>query len=248
VLWHQSILEERPGYLPSLSRLEHWSSATGRKQSSAIAGEIAKALAGTEPWLTPRRRRAAHRWALARGHRFVRCFQPGGAAFWALREWRRTPRSRRRTAELLAHTGLLERTTAPLGVATLPLRGAIRHARRRSVAARISGPRDECAPDAPRPCSARLPSSASRRRLRGAAEAWEAGGNAERRAGAPARRHHRSVGHLARSVKDAVRGGHARGGRSDQRHPHDVFTRLQALYVAGASAKHGVAAETRLAA
>ena len=35
VLWHQSILEERPGYLPSLSRLEHGSSATAVKTNSS---------------------------------------------------------------------------------------------------------------------------------------------------------------------------------------------------------------------
>src|SRR6185295_5770731 len=49
VLWHRSILEQRPGFLPSLAKLEQWFIGDGREDElEPIASELAKALRGSE--------------------------------------------------------------------------------------------------------------------------------------------------------------------------------------------------------
>jgi predicted Zn-dependent protease len=240
VLWHQSILEERPGYLPSVSRLEQWLIGEGRENDlEPIAGAAAKALTGTEAMahahVAARLRTRAGPWQ--GGLDFVRiAFSQDEPPLWSLREMEaHAALAGDAPTQLLAAHRLLEHTDRPLEIATLALRGAD---------AAIRAGETETAKDLLVRATHAHPTHLIVQRMLaelceqigdhvGSAEAWEAVATLS---GVP--EHQLDANHRASVlwldlVKDTARGRATleAAAQIDITH-HDVFTRLQALYIA----------------
>jgi hypothetical protein len=240
MLWHQSILEERPGYLPSLSRLEHWLIGEARENElEPIAGEIAKALTGTDA--------TAHAHVAARlrtrsgpwqgGLDFVRlAFQEEEPPLWALREMEaHAAIAADAPTELLVAGRLLEHTSRALEVATLCLRGADAAMRASDLGAAkdllVRGTHAHPTHLVVQRTLAELSEQTSD--FTGAAEAWEAVATLS---GVPEHQldaNYRAAVIWLDQVKDVARGRAAleTAAQIDVTH-HEVFTRLQGLYVA----------------
>ncbi|HEY3592347.1 MAG TPA: hypothetical protein VGL13_00675, partial [Polyangiaceae bacterium] len=129
VLWHQSILEEHPHFLPSLRRLEHWLIEGGRDDElEHIAAAIAKTVPGGEAvahaHLAMRLKSRAGPWR--GGFEFVKlAYQQKDPPLWALREMEaHSAVANDSAAELDVARRLLTRTGRPLESATLALRAA----------------------------------------------------------------------------------------------------------------------------
>jgi hypothetical protein len=129
VLWHQSILEEHPHFLPSLRRLEQWLIEGGRDDElELIAAAIAKAAKGGEAvahaHLAMRLKSRAGPW---RGSfEFVKlAYQQKDPPLWAMREMEaHAAVANDAAAELDVSRRLLALTRRPLESATLALRAA----------------------------------------------------------------------------------------------------------------------------
>src|SRR5215471_3578044 len=140
MLWHQSILEEHPGFLPSLRRLEHWLIEEGRDtELEPIAAGIAKAVAGAEgvahAELASRLRTRSGPWQSA--VELVKiAYAQKSPPLWALRDMEaHAALANDSTSELEVARSLAARTRRPLESATLALRAAEAAARAGDVPA-----------------------------------------------------------------------------------------------------------------
>jgi hypothetical protein len=129
VLWHQSILEEHPQFLPSLRRLEQWLIEAGRSDElELIAAGIAKAVEGGESLahahLATRLKTRAAPWQAA--IELVKlAYRQKDPPLWALREMEaHAAFANDAVIEVDVARQLLERTRRPLESATIALRAA----------------------------------------------------------------------------------------------------------------------------
>ncbi|MFC1641578.1 tetratricopeptide repeat protein [Myxococcota bacterium] len=129
LLWQTAILEQNPGYLPALRRLEHFYIGGAREEEyEPIAEELANLLdpgeAVAHAVLAARLRVRARGWAAARDLVSLAGRQPP-RSLWTLRQLASYARFFGQDEELLAvYQDLATRQTHPLDVATLSLRAA----------------------------------------------------------------------------------------------------------------------------
>jgi lipopolysaccharide biosynthesis regulator YciM len=256
VMWHKSILEERPSFLPSLARLEQWFITEGREDElAAIAAEIAKV---TEPPEATAHAHLAARVAAKSGPwqactDFVKiAFAQPEPALWSLRSMESCSTFADEAAgELTAAQRLADQTTRPLEIATLTLRAA--------EAALRMGELPTARDLLLRAVHAHPTHLVVHRMLgeicekmseaTGAAEAWEAVATLSSVPEHQLEANYRAGVLWIDQVKDAARGRTAleAAAQIDVTH-QDVFSRLQGIYVA-ASDREALAAllEHRLA-
>lgn len=239
-LWHRSILEESPGFLPSLRKLEHQLVGEGREEElEAIAAEIAKVLPGSEATahaaVGARLRLRSAPWDSTRDL-VDAAFRVEPASLWALRQMLGLARQANDAPNVVAAAErLAARTTRPMELATLLVRAAEAalatgdEAKAHALAARAL----ELEPAHPTALRLLAPLCEKLGELARAAETWE---RIAETSGAP---EHRLEARYAAAVLWLDRVGEAARGRDaleaaaeiDVAHA-DVFPRLQGIYVA----------------
>jgi hypothetical protein len=256
VMWHKSILEERAGFLPSLSRLEQWFISDGREDElAAIAAEIAKVA---EPPEATAHAHLAARVAAKTGPwqacaDFVKiAFAQPEPALWSIRDMEACSAGADDAAgELAASQRLADQTTRPLEVATLALRaaeaatriGELATARDLLLRAAQAHPTHLVVHRTLAEISDKMSDAAS------AAEAWEAVATLSSVAEHQLEANYRAGVLWVDQMKDMARGRAVfeAAAQIDVTY-QDVFTRLQGIYVA-ASDREALASllEQRLA-
>jgi cellulose synthase operon protein C len=256
VMWHKSILEERAGFLPSLSRLEQWFISEGREEElAAVAAEIAKVA---EPPEATAHAHVAARVAARSGPwqgcaDFVKiAFNQPEPALWSLRDMEACAGLLDDPAgELAAAQRLANQTTRPLEIATLTLRAAEAatragdHTLARDLFMRAAQahPTHLVVHRALGELSEQMSDAAT------AAEAWEAVATLSGVAEHQLEANYRAAVLWIDDVKDLARGRAALEAAAQLDITHqDVFQRLQGIYVA-ASDREALASllENRLA-
>jgi cellulose synthase operon protein C len=240
VMWHRSILEEKPGFLPSLARLEQWFISDGREDElAAIAGEIAKVTespeAGAHAHIAARVASKSGPWQDCA--EFVKiAFALPDPPLWSVRAMDScSTLTDDGAGELAAAQRLADHTTRPLEAATLTLRaaeaatriGELELARDLLVRATQAHPTHLVVHRTLGEIGEKLGDAT------GAAEAWEAVATLSSVAEHQLDANYRAGILWLDQVKDIARGRAAleAAAQIDVTH-QDVFTRLQGIYVA----------------
>jgi lipopolysaccharide biosynthesis regulator YciM len=240
--WHRTILEQRPGHLPSLARIEQGLIGDGREDElEPVAAELAKALQGPEA--------AAHAHLATRLRTRIGPWQ-GGAEFvkvaysqpepplWAVREMEaHAALANDAATELAVARVLMEQTTRPLEVATLCLRAADAAQRTGDTAAakEFLGKAAQLYPAHIMVHRAMADLCERAGDHAAAAEAWEAVAMLSTVTPHKLDASHKAATIWLDQVKDGARGRAAleTAAQIDVTYK-DVFTRLQGIYVAAA--------------
>lgn len=257
LLWHSAIFERTPSYLPALRRLEHAYISDGRDEelepvAAALAAQLDRGEATAHALIASRLRIRAGRWGEARELVELAARQDT-PSLWALRaESAHARAAGDDAAQLRADRQLSERANRAIDAATLALRAAEAATRlgQMPVAKELLDRAVEMVPEHPIALTTLAEVLEATGDHRGAAEAMETV------AASTAVEAHRLQAWYSAGVTWIDRVGDSERGRvaleraADIELEHeDLFTRLQALYVAaGERGKLAELLERRLAA